>query len=102
VKQSGKSNQQASEKPKVELGATDYERIGRVLEAVVTTGYAKRRRLVAANFLRGLFFGLGASLGVSIVLALLLWTLTIFSDLPFIGQIFEKVEQKIEEVRTQQ
>lgn len=100
MKPSNKSNQPAAENSPRQLQAADYERIGRVLEAVVTTGYAKRRRLVAANFTRGLFFGLGASLGVSIALALLLWLLTLFSELPFIGELFRQAEQTIEEVRT--
>lgn len=90
-----------TEKPdqKSRLSSADYERIGIAMEQVVTSGYSKKSRLIIANFFRGLFFGLGTTIGVSIVLALLVYVLTVFRDLPFIGNIFERVEQRLEEAR---
>ncbi len=38
------------------------------------------------NFLAGVFRGLGALIGASIVLALLLWALTLLVDLPLVGE----------------
>lgn len=81
------------------LKTKDYEKIGRALEAVVMYGYASKKRLFGANFLRGLFFGLGASLGASIALALILYLLTFFSELPLVGELFERAENAVEDVR---
>lgn len=80
-----------------QLSPSEYEQIGRSIEAVVAHGYVRKRRLVAANFLRGLFFGLGATLGVSIVLASLIYFSRSLSNLPLIGPIFERLEQGFEE-----
>lgn len=82
---------------KEEAKDKDYERIGRVMEAVVQAGYANKKRLILANFIRGLFFGLGATLGVSIILAILLFVLSLFTEIPFIGEIFESVKDTIKE-----
>ncbi len=82
-----------------QLRPQDYERIGRLLESVVATGYLHRRRLIAANFLRGLFFGLGATIGLTIVLASLVYLLTFFSDLPLIGRLLDSITQTIEKSR---
>lgn len=82
-----------------QLSPSEYEQIGRSIEAVVAHGYVRKRRLVAANFLRGLFFGLGATLGVSIVIAVLVYSSRSLSNLPLIGPLFEKIEQSFEQFR---
>lgn len=81
------------------LSAKEYERIGREIEVVVYSGYGRKRRLIAANLLRGIFFGLGTTIGISIMLALLLYLLTLFSDLPLIGDLFDRAKETIERSR---
>lgn len=83
------------------LKASDYERIGRAIEAVVTSGYQSKRRLITANFIRGIFFGLGVTIGASLIVGILLWVLTLFNDIPFIGDLLQNVEDTINEAQQQ-
>lgn len=44
------------------------------------------------NFVRGLFFGLGSAIGASVLIALLIGILNMFSDLPGgIGSFIERI-----------
>jgi len=43
-------------------------------------------RIVWTNFVAGIFRGLGAIIGASAFIALLVWVLTLFADIPLIGE----------------
>lgn len=81
---------------KSELTRTDYERIGRTIESVFESGYANHRRVYFINFTRGLFFGLGSVLGGTLVIAIVIWVLSLFTEVPLLGEFFEKVRSSIE------
>lgn len=80
-----------------ELKRTDYERIGRALESVVLHGYSTKRRLFYMNFWRGLFFGIGSTIGATVVIVILIYIFSAFSNLPVIGDLFESLEQGVEQ-----
>ncbi len=65
------------------------------LEYLLAAGYVSRRRLYHENFMRGLFFGFGSVLGATVLIAFLLWILSLFSDIPFIGDIARAVRDSI-------
>ncbi|HIA91825.1 TPA: hypothetical protein EYO12_01760 [Candidatus Saccharibacteria bacterium] len=90
----------STQKQKPEIKTSDYERIGRSMESVVLHGYANRRRLFTTNFLRGLFFGMGSALGATILLALLIFILSLFSEVPLIGRFFENIQTTVEDAQT--
>ena len=52
-------------------------------------------RIVWVNFLAGIFRGLGALIGTSIVLALLIWILTLLIDVPLVGEYARDVKTTI-------
>lgn len=43
-------------------------------------------RLMWSNFIAGVFRGLGAIIGASFFIALILWLLTLFVDIPLVGE----------------
>ena len=43
-------------------------------------------RIVWTNFIAGVFRGLGAIIGASAFIALLIWILALFADIPLIGE----------------
>jgi hypothetical protein len=43
-------------------------------------------RIVWTNFVAGIFRGLGTLLGASMVIALLVWLLTLVADMPVVGE----------------
>ena len=49
-------------------------------------------RIVWVNFLAGVFRGLGALIGASIVLALIAWVLTQLVELPLVGEYAQDVK----------
>jgi len=65
------------------------------LEYLLTAGYVSKRRLYVANFMRGLFFGFGSVLGATVLVAIMIWLLSFFSDIPFIGDIVVAVRDSI-------
>ena len=52
-------------------------------------------RIIWVNFLAGIFRGLGALIGASIVLALLIWVLTLLVDVPLVGQYAKEVKATV-------
>lgn len=74
----------------------DYERLGQVLEDIYLTGYADRKKLLKMSFLKGLAAGFGGVIGATIVVALLMWVLARFQQVPLIGRFFDKAENTIQ------
>jgi hypothetical protein len=67
-----------------------------LLEELFQDYYSHRYRLYIMNFLRGLFFGFGSVVGATIIVALLLWVLSLFNELPFVGDLVRNVQHSIE------
>lgn len=78
--------------------AKNHERIGREIELVVAQGYANKKRLIFVSLLKGVFTGIGSVIGATLVFVLIIWTLSLFSEIPLIGDLFENVQKTIEEV----
>lgn len=76
--------------------AVDYERLGRQIEATYLTGALDRKRLIKNSFLRGLAAGFGGVIGATIVVGLLLWLLSLLDTAPFVGPIFDNLQEAIE------
>jgi hypothetical protein len=67
-----------------------------VLEELFNDIYRNRVRIYKVNFVRGILFGAGSALGGTIVIALIVWMLSLFVHLPVIGELFEGAQQSIE------
>lgn len=52
------------------------------------------------NFVRGVVFGFGSVIGGTVMIALLLWILTFFNDIPFVGHFTQTVQSSIESSST--
>lgn len=68
-----------------------------LLEELFNDYYAKRHEVYKMNFFRGVFFGLGSVLGGTVVVALVLWVLSLFVDFPLIGQLLRDTQQTLEQ-----
>lgn len=58
-----------------------------------------RLQIYKMNFMRGLFFAFGSVLGGTVLIALLLWLLSLFNELPIIGHFIETVQRSIESAK---
>lgn len=52
-------------------------------------------RIVWVNFVAGIFRGLGALIGASLVIALLVWILSLFVDAPLVGEYATNVKTTV-------
>jgi hypothetical protein len=59
--------------------------------------YKDRKKIYKINFFRGIFFGVGSVLGGTLVIAILVWVLSLFVHLPFIGDTFQDAQNTIEQ-----
>jgi len=55
------------------------------------------KRLMWLNFKAGVAKGFGVTVGMTVVLAIAIWILTMLVDLPIVGEYFAKAEQVITE-----
>lgn len=53
-------------------------------------------RMMWVNFIAGIFRGLGAVIGASVVIAIMVWLLSLFVNTPLIGKYARQVEQEIQ------
>ncbi len=72
-----------------------YEDLGRIISNVFETGYLDASKSYKMSFLKGLIQGLGGVIGATVGIALLLWLLSLFGELPFVGEIFKSVQNAI-------
>lgn len=75
----------------------DYEQLGQMLTNIYETGYVDRNQSYKMSFVKGLLAGLGGVIGATIVVALLLWALTFFDNVPLVGRFTEKTRNTIEQ-----
>lgn len=78
------------------MSAKRYEELGRIVASVYETGYLDAAKSYKQSFLKGLFQGLGGVVGATILVALLIWVLSFFNEIPFIGKITEQVQDTIQ------
>jgi len=57
------------------------------------------RKLLLFSFLKGIATGLGVLIGGTIVVALLLWILSLLGHVPFLNEIIEPARESIQDSR---
>lgn len=71
---------------------SDFEDLGKLLENIYETGYANRGRLYKMSFFKGVIAGFGGVVGATIVVALLLWILSLLHYVPFLNRVTDNVQ----------
>lgn len=79
----------------------DYEALGRMLVNVYETGYIDRNQTYKMSFVKGAISGLGGVIGATLVVALLLWLLSVFHYVPFLNKITDNVQRTIQHPQAQ-
>lgn len=73
----------------------DYEKLGKMLVEFEKSGLRPGKGYYRASFLRGIVSGFGGVIGATLLVALLLWILSLFHSLPIIGEVVETVRNTI-------
>lgn len=72
-----------------------------MMEEIFHDMYRERGRIYKVNFFRGIFFGIGSAIGGTIVIALIVWLLSLFVNFPVIGDFFKNAQNSIEQTQQQ-
>ncbi len=66
-----------------------------LLEELFEDMYRDRFRVYKFNFVRGVLFGAGSALGGTVVIALMIWILSLFVNFPLIGDAFKDAQNSL-------
>jgi hypothetical protein len=83
-------------KKKVEPLISDPKKIATALEVLFATPYISQKKLYWENFVRGMAFAAGGVIGASVLIALLLWILSLFDTVPLIGPVLDHARDSIQ------
>lgn len=90
-------------KAKLQQKMTDQQRIefAKQIELLYEAAHVSTKKIFGMALLKGIGTGLGVFLGGTLVVALLLWLLSLGSNLPFVGKISESAENSIQQTKDQ-
>lgn len=77
------------------------EDVAKALEILFAAGYVDRKKLYWENFVRGIFFAIGGVIGATVVVALLVWFLSLFDQAPVIGPYIDDTKNTIQQTKPQ-
>ncbi|HTE58048.1 MAG TPA: DUF5665 domain-containing protein [Verrucomicrobiae bacterium] len=66
-----------------------------MLETLYETGYARHRDVYKMSFIKGVVAGFGGVLGATILVALLLWIISLFDSAPLIGPVLDGLRDTV-------
>jgi hypothetical protein len=77
--------------------AKDYEELGRMLESIFESGYINRLQTYKMSFVKGVVAGFGGVVGATLVVAILLWALSLLHNVPFVNRITDNVRNTVQQ-----
>lgn len=83
-------------KKQTKTKSPDYEQIGRMVQNIYDSGYIDRNAALKMSFLKGIAAGFGGVIGATVVVALVVWLLGLFSDVWLLGPFTEKIQDTVE------
>ena len=72
-----------------------------MLEELFNDFYIERRKIYKMNFIRGLLFGTGSALGGALILAIVISLLSLFVDIPVVGNYIKNIRGTVEQSQNQ-
>lgn len=75
----------------------NHDEVAKALEILFATDYINKKKLYLSNFIRGMFFSAGGVVGATLVIAVLLWLLSLFNNIPLVGPVFENTRETIQQ-----
>ncbi len=70
-----------------------------MLVNIYESGYMDRAQSYKMSFIKGILGGFGGVLGATIVVALLLWVLSFFKEVPLLGPVLDNVRHTVQQAQ---
>lgn len=70
--------------------------LGKKLQQFYDMGYVNKKQTILFSFYKGLAGGLGAFLGGTIIVGLLLWILSLFNNVQFVNHIVNNLHHTLQ------
>lgn len=80
------------EKPSKEVS---YEQLGKMLDNIYQSGYINKNQFYKMSFLKGVVTGFGGVVGATLVVALMLWLLSILNYTP-LRPVTERIKETVQ------
>lgn len=77
----------------------DPKQLGQMIQNIYETGYLDRNTAYKMSFIKGVLSGLGGVIGATLVLALLIWLLSLFANAPLVGRLVKNVNHTINQAQ---
>lgn len=74
----------------------DYQKLGEQVVDLYDALKPNRTALYRASFLKGIVGGLGGVIGATVGVALLIWLLSLFGQIPFVGHFVDSIRHTIQ------
>lgn len=71
------------------------QELGQMLTNIYESGYLDRSTAYKMAFFKGVLSGLGGVIGATVLVALLVWILSLFHSLPFVGHIVDAFKSAV-------
>ncbi|HET7673197.1 MAG TPA: DUF5665 domain-containing protein [Candidatus Saccharimonadales bacterium] len=68
-------------------------------EILVKARYIDKKSFYINSFIRGVLVGAGGVIGATVLIAILLWVLSLFDTVPLIGPIIDNARETIQQQR---
>ncbi len=79
------------EKEVRQLSSKEYEKLGRDLWMIYESNYRNRNRAYYFTFIKGIIYGFGIFLGGTIVVAILVYILGTFDQVPLVEKLYNAI-----------
>lgn len=74
----------------------DYQKLGQQVVDLYDAIRPDRKALYRANFFKGIMSGLGGVIGATLGVAVLLWVLSLFGQIPIVGHFIDVLKHTIQ------
>lgn len=74
----------------------EQQELGKKLQQFYDSGYINKKQTILFSFYKGIASGFGVIIGGTIVLALIMWIVGLFDEVPLIGHFVDSFNNTIE------
>lgn len=78
------------------LNQKELLELGRKLEQFYNLGYVNRKQALLFSLYKGIATGLGVFVGGTILIALLVWILGLFGEVPLLGHFVDSLNKSLQ------